>query len=96
MPPRKQVTVVAAKLKELNPEFNGVIRHPLITDPPSPFRMIGFSTDEVTDVSPVRALPGLIDLPAPAAPPGKGKLTDLVAAPRHKTGPRGRYKQPGA
>ncbi len=76
LPPRKQAVVVAAKLKELNPDFDGVVRHPFL-DPPIPVWSIGFSTDEVTNISPVRALPALIFLHCNGSAPGKGKLTDL-------------------
>ena len=77
LPPRRQITTVAAKLKELNPDFDGDIHHPLITDPPTPFRSITFTTDAATNISPVRALPALTRLLCTGSAPGKGKLTDL-------------------
>ncbi len=76
LPPRKQEVVVEAKLKELNPDFHGVVSHTFF-NPPIPIRFIGFSTDEVTNISPVRALPALVFLHCNGSAPGKGKLTDL-------------------
>ena len=76
LPPRKQEVVVEAKLKELNPDFHGVVSHTFF-NPPIPIRFIGFSTDEVTNISPVRTLPALVFLHCNGSTPGKGKLTDL-------------------
>ena len=56
VPAEKQVDAVAAKLKELNPGFDGKvtprIENGVVTG-------LEFLTDNVTDISPVRALPGL-------------------------------------
>ena len=58
LPAEKQVEAVAAKLKELNPGFDGKVT-------PTIDRRHGdgleFVTDDVTDISPVRALAGLKD-----------------------------------
>ena len=56
MPAEKQVEAVNTKLRELNPGFDGKVTpkidHGMVTQ-------IGFSTDNVTDISPVPALAGL-------------------------------------
>lgn len=70
----KQVEAVAAKLKELNPGFDGKvtpgIRNGVVTD-------LEFLTDNVMDISPVRGLAGLTSLKCTASTPGKARLTDL-------------------
>ena len=69
MPAEKQVEAVAAKLKELNPGFDGKVTHKIedgvVTE-------LQFVTDNVTDISPVRALAGLQDSDCAAALRGKG------------------------
>ena len=59
LPAEKQVEAVAAKLKELNPGFDGKVTHTIengvVTE-------LQFLTDNVTDISPVRALTGLQEL----------------------------------
>jgi serine/threonine-protein kinase len=74
MPPGRQVLKVIAKLKEKNPEFDEKFTHKIengvVTE-------LGFSTDNVTDISPVRALAGLKSLSCRGSGPGKGKLVDL-------------------
>ena len=57
MPAEKQVEAVAKKLQELNPDFDGkIVTHKVeggvVTD-------LQFFTDNVTDISPLLALPGL-------------------------------------
>jgi len=75
LPVDKQADAVAAKLKDLNPGFDGKVDRSIengavveLQFPP---------TDAVVDLSPVRALPGLrrLNLSTPA---GKGKLADLT------------------
>ena len=56
LPAEKQVEAVAAKLKERNPGFDGKVT-PKIED--GVVTELQFLTDNVTDISPVRALPGL-------------------------------------
>ena len=69
MPAEKQVEAVAAKLKELNPGFDGKVTHKIedgvVTE-------LEFLTDNVTDISPVRALTGLQSSIAVAAYRGRG------------------------
>ncbi len=77
LPPRKQAAAVEAKLRELNPDFNGFVRRLFLVDPPTPVWFMEFSTDEVTNISPVRALPALVILHCTGSAPGTGKLTDL-------------------
>ena len=74
LPAEKQVEAVAAKLKELNPGFDGKvtpsIENGVVTD-------LSFLTDNVTDISPVRALTGLKRLTCGGSAPDRGRLSDL-------------------
>jgi serine/threonine protein kinase/Leucine-rich repeat (LRR) protein len=74
MPAEMQVEAVAARLKELNPDFDGKVTHTIengvVTD-------LTFLTDDVTDISPVRALKGLNGLYCNGSNGGKGRLSDL-------------------
>jgi hypothetical protein len=74
MPAEKQVEAVAAKLKELNPGFDGEVTPKIeggvVTE-------LQFLVDNVTDISPVRALAGLKSLLCYGSEDGKGKLADL-------------------
>ncbi len=74
MPPPIQVRAVADKLKDYNPGFDGNVGHTLEND-----TVIGlaFVSDNVTDLSPVRAIEGLQILSCPGSAPGQGKLADL-------------------
>ncbi|HVS36599.1 MAG TPA: protein kinase [Gemmataceae bacterium] len=75
LPPEKQLDAVSAKLKELNPGFDGWLNP--TKDDAGAISRIEFTTDEVTNISPVRALPALTALHCTGSAPGKGKLTDL-------------------
>ena len=74
LPPEKQVKEVTTKLQERNPGFDGnvspTIAYGVVTG-------LTLYTEDVTDLSPLRALPGLRDLACTAATAGKGKLADL-------------------
>src|SRR5262249_52795667 len=74
MPPGRQGAVGIGKLKEKNVDFDGKFTHKIdngvVTE-------LGFSTDNITDVAPVRALTGLKSLSCRGSAPGKGKLADL-------------------
>jgi len=75
LPPERQVPAVMARLKELNPGFDGKEAHRVergaVTD-------LAFSTVGVRDISPVRALRSLRRLTlSPAAANEKGALSDL-------------------
>lgn len=79
-PAAVQVEAVAAKLKELNPGFDGKLGSPgrpgykkegnVVTE-------LNFVTDHITDISPVVALKDLKSLTCSASALGKGILTDL-------------------
>ena len=56
LPAEKQVEATAARLKELNPGFDGKMLH--VTQD-GVVKRLDFSTEQVTDVSPLRALIGL-------------------------------------
>jgi hypothetical protein len=81
LPAEGQVKEVAAELRRRNPGFDGRIQR--VDEFLSP--VIGggavtglrFCTDAVTDVSPVRALPGLRALACEGSNYDKGRLTDL-------------------
>jgi serine/threonine protein kinase len=74
LPAERQPEAVAAKLQELNPGFDGQIQHKIddgaVTE-------LQFITDNLTDLAPLRALPGLKRLACPGSAPGQGKLADL-------------------
>ncbi len=81
MPAEKQVEAVSKKLMELNPGFDGkmtersgtlapIIENGVVTG-------LTFLTDNVTDISPVRALAGLTTLRCPASEWRTAKLADL-------------------
>ena len=81
LPEREQIDAVRAKLMELNPGFDGKLTDatgakPLQVDPDGVVS-VGFSSDDVTDVSPLRALPNLRYLTCNGHKFGKGKLADL-------------------
>ncbi len=81
MSAEKQVEAVAKKLVELNPGFDGVVGEangkgvPKIEN--GVVVQIGFLTDNVTDLSPVRALPDLKGLHCSGSSGGRGRLTDV-------------------
>ncbi len=74
LPAERQVEAVTVKLKELNPGFDGKETHKIdggvVTE-------LLFMTYDVTDISPVRALPGLRSLKCSSSFEKRGKLSDL-------------------
>ena len=80
LPAEQQIEAVAKKLQELNPGFDGTItdwtpkgasiEHGVVTK-------FGFATDDVTDISPVRALPELKVLRCAGSAIGNGNLSNL-------------------
>src|SRR5262249_29913671 len=72
LPPEQQVEAVAAKLKELNPGFDGKVDHE-IEDGAVVALML--RTEKVSDVSPIRALQGLRALMLDGG--DKGLVADL-------------------
>ena len=74
LPADKQVEAVAAKLKERNPGFDGKVT-PTIEN--GVVVGLEFASDEVTDISPVRALAGLRTLKCDGSGEGTGWLADL-------------------
>ena len=80
MPAEKQVEAVSKKLVELNPGFDGKVtdgenKPPFIEN--GVVKRLGFVTDNVTDISPVRTLTGLFALNCNGSGPEKGQLSDL-------------------
>jgi Leucine-rich repeat (LRR) protein/tRNA A-37 threonylcarbamoyl transferase component Bud32 len=74
MPPAKQVQAVALKLKELNPEFDGKVE-PLLES--GTVISLKIAAEQVTDISPVRALPVLRKLSVSGTQDRPGRLSDL-------------------
>jgi serine/threonine protein kinase/Leucine-rich repeat (LRR) protein len=74
LPAQKQVKEVAAKLQELSRGFDGQVTPTIEAG-----KVIGlaFLADEVTDLTPLRALTGLKGLDCHGSAAGKGKLADL-------------------
>ena len=74
LPPEKQVEAVVEKLRDLNPGFDGKatpkVEGGVVTE-------LQFVTDQVTDISPIRALTGLRVLNCSGSAAGKGQLADL-------------------
>lgn len=73
LPAAEQVQAVIARLRQLNPNFNGDAT-PTITD--NVVTGLAIRTDQVSDLSPIRALGSLQSLTC-EEPDGKGKLVDL-------------------
>jgi hypothetical protein len=75
LPAKEQVEEVRKELMRRNPAFDGVVEPTFEND-----AVIGlkFSTLNVTDIAPVRALTGLQALESGTFSPGRGVLTDLA------------------
>ncbi len=75
LPPEQQITHVMAKLKELNPQFDGKESHKIES---GAVTELAFSTVGVTDIAPLKALKWLKRLSmAPTALNQKGAVSDL-------------------
>ena len=74
LPAEEQVQAVVQKMRELNPGFDGVMQ-PTIGE--GIVLSIAFMSDNVTDISPLRAFIALSFLECNGSEPGKGKLADL-------------------
>ena len=81
LPAEQQIEAVSKKLMELNPGFDGKLTSWTRAGPPvienGVVTGLGFVTDQVTDVSPVRAMSGLRRLEIGCSNPGSSKLFDL-------------------
>jgi Leucine-rich repeat (LRR) protein len=75
MPAEKQVEEVTRRLRELNPDFDGKVKHDIMD---GVVRQLQFLTDEVQDISPLRVLKGLELLNCEGTYPRKGILSDLT------------------
>jgi serine/threonine protein kinase len=75
LPAEQQPGMVVAKLRELNPDYDGAVSRLRYENG----RVTEFAilTDEVGDIRPVRAFPALRWLECCGSVPGKGRLTDL-------------------
>lgn len=74
LPAEEQVQAVVQKMRELNPGFDGLMQ-PTIGE--GIVLSIAFISDNVTDISPLRAFTALSFLECNGSEPGKGKLADL-------------------
>src|SRR5262249_42185443 len=74
LPAEEQIKAVRARLKELNPGYDGSATSGLNNGVVEQFELL---TDSLTDTSPVRALTGLKLAKFQGSAPGKNKLTDL-------------------
>lgn len=74
MPAEKQVEAVSKKLVELNPGFDGKVTPQIEKDAVTTFMLF---SDNVVDLSPVRAFLKLTGLHCNGSGFGKGRLTDL-------------------
>jgi Leucine-rich repeat (LRR) protein len=74
LPPEQQVEVVARRLKELNPGFDGQVKSD-IRD--GQVTGLAFYTHAVKDLSPLRALPRLESLGCSGTIESQGKVADL-------------------
>jgi tRNA A-37 threonylcarbamoyl transferase component Bud32 len=75
MPAEQQVKAVVRRLKELNPAFDGTVM-PTVEN--GVVTGLTVATDDVDDISPVRALRGLESLVCTGTFPKRGKLSDLT------------------
>ncbi len=82
LPAEKQVDAVSKKLQQLNPGFDGKVTDADGKGTPKiekgTVTELGFHTDNVTDISPVRALAGLKSLKCYGSYPKRTKFSDLV------------------
>ena len=74
LPAEKQVEAVRAELMKRNPGFDGKLKEKLEG---GVVTALQFLTDNVTDISPVRALSGLRQLDCSGTWPNRGQLADL-------------------
>jgi hypothetical protein len=74
LPTAQQAKAVADKLQECNPDFDGKVTHKIVDDVVTE---LGFLTDNVTNIAPVRALSGLRTLRCNGSEYRKGRLADL-------------------
>jgi eukaryotic-like serine/threonine-protein kinase len=74
LPPEKQVEEVAAELTRRNPGFDGKVTSSVFD---GKVKILGFFTDKVTDLTPVRALPDLGELDCQESVKWKSRLSDL-------------------
>ncbi len=81
LPAEKQVEAVRKKLMELNPGFDGKVAGFMATGEPKIENGVvtgfGFFTDNVTDISPVKALAGMKSLDCIGTALVKGQLSNL-------------------
>ena len=90
LPAEQQIEAVSKRLMELNPGFDGKLTGGDGNVPPKiengVVTSLVFPTDNVADISPVRALGGLKILHCSGSVPGKGRLSNLWPLARDETG----------
>ncbi|WP_149109311.1 serine/threonine-protein kinase [Limnoglobus roseus] len=75
LPNERRILVVVAKLRELNPDYDGKVARYALAD--GKVREFYLLTDTIADIRPVRALGDLKSLTVVGSEPGKGRLEDL-------------------
>ena len=73
--PEQQVEAVSKKLMELNPGFDGTVKHSIEN---GVVTFLSFRTDKVTDISPIRGIHGLRSLDISSSSLPNGMLADLT------------------
>jgi hypothetical protein len=73
LPLNAKIREVAADLKRRNPGFDGQVRHVPLKEGPS----LKMTSDDIVDLTPLRAVAGLGGLKVQGSEPRAGKLTDL-------------------
>ncbi|MBI2809087.1 MAG: protein kinase [Planctomycetes bacterium] len=76
LPPGGQIEAVREKLIECNPGFDGKLLRGLHRG--GAVFSLSFPSDQVKDISPLRALPGLEFLNCDGSPEGNGQIADLA------------------
>jgi hypothetical protein len=74
LPADQQVDAVLKKLQQSNSDYDGTEEHKIEGGIVTEFKL---ATDNVTDISPLRAFTGLKELKCAGSSPGKGSLYDL-------------------
>lgn len=72
------VNAVVERLKELNPGFNGSVRHNVGKDHTNEVLEFEFVSDHITDIKPIAWLKSLKQLNCSASKPGLGRLSDVT------------------
>src|SRR5262249_36063035 len=75
LPADRQLAAVIAKLRELNPGYDGQVKRYGVAN--GPINELELFTEDISDIRPIHALTGLSILTVIGSQHGSGKLTDL-------------------